>query len=277
MKIGFMQGRLCDPVNNLIQAFPKLDWKTEFSLANQIGIGLMEWTLDNDGLYQNPLMTNSGRREISELSREFSVEILSLTGDCFMQAPFFKSDYEQRKSRLIDLEKIIQAAAELGIRHVLIPLVDNSALQTPDQLDNLFDGVIPFDSFLRKQKMKILFESDFSPLNLKELIRRFPVDTFGINYDIGNSAALGYKVEEEFASYGIRIDNVHVKDRIFGGTTVPLGTGNANFSAVFKNLHKTNYKGNLILQTARSINGDHVGAIYKYFNMTTAWWLEHGS
>ena len=102
--------------------------------------------------------------------------------------------------------------------------------------------------FLEK-KLKILFESDYSPIKLAKFIDRLNPLIFGINYDIGNSASLGFKCEDEFNFYSARIINVHVKDRLLGGTTVPLGKGCANFEKVFQFLARINYQGNYILQT----------------------------
>jgi hexulose-6-phosphate isomerase len=36
-----------------------------------------------------------------------------------------------------------------------------------------------------------------------------------------------------------------------GGTTVPLGTGNANLDLVFKELNEINYSGGITMQAAR--------------------------
>jgi L-ribulose-5-phosphate 3-epimerase len=90
-KIGFMQGRLCNQVDGKIQAFPWQDWETEFLLASDLSISLMEWTLDQDRLYENPLMTAAGQARIRQLCHQYGVTIPSLTGDCFMQAPFWKT------------------------------------------------------------------------------------------------------------------------------------------------------------------------------------------
>ena len=68
---------------------------------------------------------------------------------------------------------------------------------------------------------------------------------------------MGYDPAEEIFAYGERIINVHIKDRFFNGTTVRLGSGDTNFQKVFKNLLLKNYKGNFILQTARSQNNKH--------------------
>jgi hexulose-6-phosphate isomerase len=90
-RIGFMQGRLSPLVDGKIQAFPWEHWRQEFPISKSLDIHLMEWTLDQDHLYKNPLMTEVGRSEIRVLCSNNKVRIPSLTGDCFMQDPFWKA------------------------------------------------------------------------------------------------------------------------------------------------------------------------------------------
>ncbi|MEY2632990.1 MAG: hypothetical protein RIR00_1644 [Pseudomonadota bacterium] len=277
MEIGFMQGRLCDLIDGKIQAFPWRDWESEFPLAQALGLGLLEWTLDQERLHENPLMTAAGQSRIRELSARNGVRVLSLTGDCFMQAPFYKVEGAAREALLADLRAILDASEQVGIRYVLIPLVDNGSLQTLEHESALLEGVLPLRQRLVDAGMKIVFESDFGPARLAKFIERLPRDAFGINYDIGNSAALGFSPAEEVGSYGHRIDNVHVKDRKLHGTTVPLGTGNADFPTVFGALRKASYAGHFILQTARADDNDHTGALARYRDMTRAWWRQNGS
>lgn len=277
MEIGFMQGRLCDRIDGKIQAFPWRDWEAEFPSAQALGLGLLEWTLDQERLHENPLMTAAGQARIRELSARHGVRVLSLTGDCFMQAPFYKVEGAAREALLADLWAILDASEQVGIRYVLIPLVDNGSLQTTEHERTLLEGVLPLRQRLVSAGMKIVFESDFGPARLAEFIDRLPRDAFGINYDIGNSAALGFSPAEEVGSYGHRIDNVHVKDRKLHGTTVPLGTGNADFPTVFGALRKASYAGHFILQTARADDNDHAGALARYRDMTRAWWKQSGS
>ena len=78
--IGFMQGRLSPLVNGKIQAFPWNHWRDEFSVANEHGFEIMEWTLDQDRLYENPFMTEDGQVAIRELSHQYGITISSLTG-----------------------------------------------------------------------------------------------------------------------------------------------------------------------------------------------------
>lgn len=272
-----MQGRLCDRVDGKIQAFPWRDWEAEFPRAQALGLTLMEWTLDQERLYDNPLMTQAGRARIRELSARHAVRVLSLTGDCFMQAPFYKADGQARQALLADLQAILDASQEVGIRYVLVPLVDNGAITTTEHEEALLQGLLPLRERLAGAGMKIVFESDFPPARLAQFISRFPADAFGINYDIGNSASLGYAPGEEIASYGDRIDNVHVKDRVLHGTTVPLGTGNADFPAAFRALRQAGYAGHFVLQTARAEDNDHAGALARYRDMTVAWWRNSGT
>lgn len=275
-KIGFMQGRLCEPVDGKIQAFPWRDWESEFSAAAAIDLHLTEWTLDQERLYENPLMTVDGQKKILTLCRQHGVSVPSLTGDCFMQAPFWKVDGKVRTDLQADFLAIGRACAKVGIRMMVVPLVDNGRLDTTAQEDVLVDFLLEQQSFLTQYKLQVIFESDFAPAELARFIARLPVEQFGINYDIGNSAALGFNPAEEFAAYGTRVINVHIKDRVIGGTTVPLRTGSADFDSVFAALSRGSYQGNFILQTARAVDENHAEVLRVYRDMTQQWMQQFG-
>ncbi len=270
-KIGFMQGRLSSMVNGRIQAFPWRSWREEFSLARQHGFKLMEWTLDQERLYENPLMTSAGQSEIRALCQHHSLEVASLTGDCFMQAPFWKARGIERDTLQADFIAIANACATVGISIIVVPLVDNGRIETLEQENNLIAFLHSQTEFLREHDLHLVFESDFAPDELARFIERFDSDRFGINYDIGNSAGLGFNPLDEFSAYGKRILNVHIKDRMLEGSTVPLGTGNANFPVVFAALAQLEYNGNYILQTARAVDGNHAGVLCRYRDMAVKW------
>jgi len=266
-----MQGRLSPQVDGKIQAFPWRDWEREFPAAQQLSLGLMEWTLDQDRLYENPLMTAEGQARIRSLVAQHGVEVGSLTGDCFMQAPFFKTEGAEREQLLRDLRAVLASCARVGVRFVIVPLVDNGRLENDRQRESLLDGLLPLVSDLRRMGLRIAFESDFSPAALARFIELLPADCFGVNYDIGNSAALGFDPGAEIRACGARIVNVHVKDRVLGGTTVPLGQGAADFPRVFSELARAGYRGDFVLQTARAADGEHAAALARYRDMVEAW------
>ena len=274
-RIGFMQGRLSPMINGRIQAFPWNNWKDEFPAAQRINIHLMEWTIDQEHLYENPLLTQDGQAVIRALCNVHELSIQSLTGDCFMHEPVWKARGEQRTTLEHDFVEIAKACAQIGINKLIIPLVDNGRLESAEQEDYLVHFLESQADFLKAISLKVLFESDYVPHELARFISRLSPLVFGINYDIGNSAALGFNPQEEFEAFGRRVMNVHVKDRLIGGTTVPLGTGSANFDAVFDLLAKINYQGNFILQTERADIGNHADVLSRYRDMTINWLEKH--
>lgn len=256
---GVMQGRLSKKIGNKIQAFPEKNWKTEFSKAKSLGLKSIEWTLDYKNLKQNPILTLKGQSQIKRLTKKNSIKINSITGDCFMQNPFWKKKNNQKL--LNDLIKIIQSCKILGIKFIVVPLVDNGSIVNKNDENNLIKSCKYVFKYIKNSNVRIIFESDFSPQKLKKFIKKFDKKYFGINYDSGNSAGMGYKIDDEFKNYGKYIYNVHIKDRLKYGKTVRLGHGNANFLKLFKNLKKIKYSRELILQTARSKNNRHLDEI----------------
>ena len=275
-RIGFMQGRLSALVDGKIQAFPWNEWREEFPRAKALGIGRMEWTIDQERLRENPLTTEGGRGAIARLARGNTIRVASLTGDCFMQAPFWKADGRLREALVADLDLVLASCAALRIEFVVIPLVDNGKIETAEQADVLLRTLLERSASLSKQGVRVVFESDLPPAELATFIARFPPEVFGINYDSGNSAALGFDCGEEIAAYAPRILNVHVKDRLRGGTTVPLGTGAADLAKAIRLIEQSGYSGQYILQTARATDGDHAGALARYRDMTIKW-IEDGA
>ncbi|HXI35583.1 MAG TPA: sugar phosphate isomerase/epimerase [Burkholderiales bacterium] len=269
--IGFMQGRLSPRINGRIQAFPAAYWEAEFPQAERLGLSLVEWTLDQEGLHANPLLTENGREQIGRLSRKHGIRVQSVTGDCFMQAPFHKAQGADHERLLDDLRAIIRACGAAGVRFLVFPLVDAGRIENAPQAEALHEGLAAVEPLLRELRVMMLFESDFAPRALAAFIAGYPGDVFGINYDIGNSASLGHDPREEIRACGARITNVHVKDRIRGGTTVPLGEGDADFDTVFAELARARYAGDFILQTARATDEAHAAALAKYRDMVRDW------
>lgn len=263
-RIGFMQGRLSPIVDGRIQSFPWNTWRDEFRVGEKLGFHLMEWTLDQERLKENPLLRADGQAEIRALCRDHGFAVASLTGDCFMQAPFWKAEGGEAESLKRDFLTIAEACAVVGIAMMVVPLVDYGGLETMNQEDILVSFLEEQAGFLKSRNLKVVFESDYAPAELARFIGRLPPDLFGINYDIGNSAAMGYDPGEEFRAYGGRVLNVHIKDRVRGGTTVPLGDGDADLGAVFAALAGLGYDGNFILQTARATDDDHSGVLAGY-------------
>lgn len=270
-RVGFMQGRMSAPVDGRIQAFPWSSWRAECALAAAHRFPLFEWTLDRERLFENPLMTPAGQEEIRELTRHHGVRIPSLTGDCFMQAPFWKAHGEERALLQREFLAVAAACHNVGVSMLVVPLVDNGRVETLQQEATLVEFLSTRQPYFESLALRVLFESDLGPAGLGRFIAQWDPHWFGINYDIGNSAASSFDPMEEIAAYANRIMNVHVKDRLRAGPMVPLGAGIADVERVCGALARARYTGNFILQTARASDGDDVGALCRYRAMVLAW------
>jgi len=256
--IGIMQGRLLPPTDNRIQCFPRECWADEFALARQAGLDCIEWIYDLYGADVNPLATDAGIEEIKRLVRHHGIKILSICADYFMDKPLVRASQAELDDRLNTFSWLMERGRLIGANRIVIPFVDASRIDTQAEFDEvaaLLERLLPECG---KTGLEIHLETSLDPLRFAELLRRLPHPLIKANYDSGNSSSLGYTPGEEFAAYGERVGSVHIKDRIFGGSTVPLGTGDADFPALAESLSKVVYSGDFILQVARGTSGDEV-------------------
>ncbi|MBF0531658.1 MAG: sugar phosphate isomerase/epimerase [Candidatus Omnitrophica bacterium] len=277
-RIGFIQGRLSPQIGQKIQAFPGPYWKEEFPLARSCGFSRMEWTLDQEGLFENPLLRPEGRELIRELCRENNLMIGSVTGDFFMQAPFFKAAGSIREELFDQLVAVIEGCAAARVPILVLPLVDQGRIEDAGQEEGFFAYAAKLDQRLRAHGMMICLESDLPPEKLGIFLQGLDPLLWGVNYDIGNSAAFGFDYRQEIPRLATWIKNVHVKDRVRGGGTVPLGQGQADIRGAIHLLEACGYRGNYILQTARSPQGLHAEVLSQYRDMVISYLGEiHGS
>ena len=115
-----------------------------------------------------------------------------------------------------------------------------------------------------KYHINLALETDLPPKKFADLLNEFDSKRVTVNYDIGNSASLGYDILEEFECYGERISDIHIKDRELGGGSVFLGTGAANFPLFNKILSNIDFKGPIIMQAYRDDEGAEI--FKKQFN-----------
>ena len=106
-------------------------------------------------------------------------------------------------------------------------------------------------STAKNHNMMICLETDLEPDRFLRLLMDINHPNVKINYDIGNSTSNGYDPEIELSLLKSWIMNIHVKDRLNYGNTVPLGNGNVDFGQFFSLIKKINYSYDLIIQGAR--------------------------
>lgn len=254
--IGIIQGRLTPPMNGKIQAFPWGFWEKEFETARDIGIDRIGWIFEEYRWQENPLWTPDGREKLRRVMSETGVRIEYLCADYFMEHPFIRVNTEEYAHTCEMLHAVMKRSADLGIKGIEMPMVDNSRIDTDEERVRIVRTLQQFIPLMEQLRLEVSVESSLEPAKLKDLLEEINHPLFCITYDIGNSASLGYDTTEEIRTFGKWIHNVHVKDRLLHGTTVPLGSGNADFDKTFAALSEMRYAGLFTLQAARE--GDPV-------------------
>lgn len=253
--LGVMQGRLLPKYQGRYQAHPVGYWQGEFKIAATLKLHLIEFILDYDQATLNPLFTNSGLNEIKQTIKQTGVQVKTICADYFMQAPLHSENLKiVAESRKV-LQQLIPNAAQLGVTDIVIPCVDQSSLNSQAALIRFVAELKNFESLAKKHHLHLALETDLAPLEFKALLGHFDPEVVTVNYDIGNSAALGYDCVEELLAYGDRISDIHIKDRKLGGGSVILGQGNADFKKFFEALKSYNYRGPFIMQVYRDDEG----------------------
>ncbi len=257
-RIGIMQGRLVPPTDGRIQCFPRQRWADEFELGKQAGIDCIEWIYDLHGADVNPIATDSGIAQMKALGEKTGVRVLSICADYFMDRPLVRAGAGELAERLAIFDWLLGRGALLGINRVVVPFVDASRIETEEEFEGVIAVLQRILPMAERTGIEIHLETSLPPARFAALLERLPHPLLKANYDSGNSSSLGYAPREEFAAYGPRIGSVHIKDRLLGGGTVPLGTGDADFPALAEALRSVNYRGDFILQVARGEPGDEV-------------------
>jgi L-ribulose-5-phosphate 3-epimerase len=246
LPLSIMQGRLLPPVGERLQAFPGEGWEQEIELI-----------ADSCEERANPLFDERAGRLIPSIVRRTGVAVRSVCGDSVMQ--YAAGDGREGFSDVI--ESLIQRSACVGARRLVIPLVDHSRIQDNDDAATVHAVLNRAATAAGALGVELHLETDLAPVPFGALLGTLPRDVVMVNYDTGNSAAHGYDPLEEFAAYGDRIGSVHIKDRVFAGGSVPLGTGDAKLVRVLGLLRESRYQGDVVLQTARGQPGDEVAWI----------------
>ena len=270
-KIGVMQGRLLPKYQGRYQAHPVGYWQKEFGIAKKMGLGCIEFILDYNDSRQNPLLRKGGTEEILEVCGSTAVSVDTICADYFMEAPLHAMDESVATESRETLTNLLKASSELGVTDIVIPCVDQASLHNKKVVDRFVSQMRMVLPDAERQGINLSLETDLAPQSIVNLLDRFDSKRVTVNYDIGNSAALGYDPIEELDAYGNRITDIHIKDRVLGGEPVVLGNGNAQFEKFFKKIRKINYEGPLIMQAYRDDEGvevfkEQLNWMASYFN-----------
>ncbi|HBF36347.1 MAG TPA: xylose isomerase [Firmicutes bacterium] len=250
-----MQGRLLPKYQGRYQAHPVDYWQGEFQIAKKLGLSLIEFIFDFEQFEKNPLMHQSGLDEIRRLSEQTEVQVKTICADYLMEAPVHgECDLITAKSCEL-LCMLLKNAKQIGVTNIVIPCVDGSSFKNEQHMLQFAENICSVRDVAENVEINLALETDLPPKLFLAFLETLDSRIFTVNYDTGNSAALGYDPSEELTCYGKRISDIHLKDRLRNGNSVELGQGNTDFQKFFTALAQTEFSGPFIMQAFRDDEG----------------------
>jgi L-ribulose-5-phosphate 3-epimerase UlaE len=237
------------------QAFPIGYWQDEFIVAQECDLDLIELILDYNDADENPLLKEGGIDEIKSIIKKTGVSVQTICADYFMEAPLHSTDESVVQKSTQVLNSLLEKAIKLNVTDIVIPCVDQSTLDNEAAVSRFVAQIKKVIPRIEKDNINLSLETDLAPKSFVDLLDKLNSKNITVNYDIGNSAALGFDSDEELSAYGDRITDIHIKDRVLGGGPVVLGEGNADFAKFFNKLKEFNYQGPFIMQAYRDDEG----------------------
>lgn len=252
LSLGVMQGRLLPSYLGRYQAHPVGMWHEEFYIARDMGFDHIEFIVDQNDLADNPLMTFEGLSKIERTVEKSGTQLHSACLDIYMDLRFLDKRMGSICKEILSL--VIRNGKSVGIGTFILPFVDESSMAKISEQSHVVATLQELAEIAEREGVILALETDLDAKKFQDLLKNIGSQRIRVNYDIGNSASLGYSFADEFEAYYEDIVDIHIKDRVIGGGSVMLGTGNADLRGVASYLVDHSFKGLVVLQAFKGAN-----------------------
>ncbi|MDF3065106.1 MAG: sugar phosphate isomerase/epimerase [Polyangiaceae bacterium] len=248
LRVGVMQGRLSPRPPGKLQEFPWQSYAAEFPKAARLGLHSIEWIFDAPRYEENPIWTEAGREEIRGLIAATGVRVQSVCADYFMLHRLAGESPAALAHHRDVLADLIVAAHAVGADRILIPLLETSAVDSPELKREVALSLRSAVPMAERYGVTLGLEMEIPGHEYAKVVESVGSAKVRAYYDTGNSTAQGLDIAQDIAPLLPLLHAVHVKDRVRGGSSKPLGTGDANFQEFFPRLLRAGFRGDFVLQ-----------------------------
>ncbi len=248
LRVGVMQGRLSPRPPGKLQEFPWSSYAAEFPKAARLGLHSIEWIFEAARWEENPLWTEAGREEIRGLVARTGVRVQSVCADFFMVHRLAGESPAALARHCDVLSDLIVAAHSVGADRILVPLLETSAVDTPALEREVALSLRSVAPMAERYGVTLGLEMEIPGHDYAKVIESVGSAHVRAYYDTGNSTAQGLDIAEDILPLLPLLHAVHIKDRVRGGGSKPLGTGDTNFQGFFPRLLRAGFRGDFVLQ-----------------------------
>lgn len=247
-RIGVMQGRLSPRPEHRLQAFPHQTWPEEFARGKRLGFSYLEWIYEADRGPENPITSRAGRAAIRACALSSGLPVGSVCADYFMIHRLSGGTAQARALHARALSELVRWTRELGATRILLPLLETSAVGTPELVCEVTESIQLVCPALDEHEVTLGLEMEIPGAEYAAVIAGIGHPKVRAYYDTGNSTAQGFDIATDVAPLLPVLEAVHLKDRSVGGTSQPFGCGSANFAGFFSVLRAAGYGGDFLTQ-----------------------------
>ena len=248
MRVGIMQGRLSPP-GARPQSFPIGSWQAEFRRARSYGFDLIEWLFAAADYERNPIWTEAGVADIRKCILATGVSVVSICADYFVDHQILRMPDGERRHHLQLLNVLIERAAQLEVRVIVLPVLDAGELSDSTDDAILLESLMEPLALARSRGLTLALESNTPADRYLTLVRQAADPALSICFDTGNRVAHGLDIVADIHRLSPYVSEVHIKDRLLEGPNVPLGDGAAPLQAFLEAVTSVSYSGPFILET----------------------------
>jgi L-ribulose-5-phosphate 3-epimerase len=248
LRVGVIQGRLSPRPAGKLQEFPWQSYAAEFASAARLGFHSIEWIFEAARFEDNPIWTEPGRDEIAALVEQSGVRVQSVCADYFMVHKLAGERPGDVARNLDVLTELIVAAHAIGADRILLPLLETSAVDSPELQLEVVASLRAAAPVAERYGVTLGLEMELPGPEYARLIRSVGSARVRAYYDTGNCTAAGVDIAQDIVPLLPLLHAVHVKDRVKGGSSKPLGTGDTNFAGFFPELLRAGFRGDFVLQ-----------------------------
>jgi sugar phosphate isomerase/epimerase len=247
-RVGVMQGRLSPRPASRLQAFPHETWADEFAQAKRLGFSYLEWIYEAERAQENPIASARGRAAIRACAETSGLAVGSVCADYFMVHRLAGGSAQARAEHALALAQLVRWTRELGATRILLPLLETSAVDTPELVRQVTESIQRVCPVLDECDVVLGLEMEIAGKDYAAVIHGVGHDKVRAYYDTGNSTAQGFDIAADIRPLLPVLEAVHLKDRALRGKSQPFGQGAANFGAFFAVLAEAGYRGDFLTQ-----------------------------
>jgi sugar phosphate isomerase/epimerase len=155
---------------------------------------------------------------------------------------------ERARENVRALCDLIESCADLGVKRILLPLLEQAAVDTPELRDEIVPHLKQCAAVAERHGLILGLEMEIPGADYAALIERIAEPSVRAYYDTGNSTAQGFDISLDVVPLLPQLAAVHIKDRKKHAGSVPVGSGDANFDGFLRTVKGGGFSGDFVFE-----------------------------